>query len=274
MNEKIQIHKPQVQRVLLPGSWQVRAELYKLNVYPEGGHFMAHVDTPRSPKEGSEGEGGPTMCGSLVVCLPSVHEGGELVVRHNGQAIIFSWGPASANAIQWAAFFSDCEHEILPVRSGFRITLTYNLFVYKRKPYDFSAPPTKAELPLEYGKRIMRTQPAVTLPDGDIMLCLRSDEHPREKQLRKAKKKQEGEKRSLIHTEDIPAIPSSYSRNGQISMLTDRLFAVLAEPYAFNGESITLVFTCQHAYTSESLQRSPSVGQFLKGLCSLCFLAC
>jgi hypothetical protein len=31
--------------------------------------------------------------------------------------------------IQWAAFYSDCEHEVLEVTSGHRITLTYNLYV-------------------------------------------------------------------------------------------------------------------------------------------------
>ncbi len=34
----------------------------------------------------------------------------------------------SSTTIQWAAFFADCEHEILPVKSGYRITLTYRLF--------------------------------------------------------------------------------------------------------------------------------------------------
>ena len=33
-----------------------------------------------------------------------------------------------APAIQWAAFYSDCEHEVYEVKSGHRITLTYNLY--------------------------------------------------------------------------------------------------------------------------------------------------
>ena len=35
----------------------------------------------------------------------------------------------ATDAIKWAAFYSDCEHEVLEVRSGHRITLTYNLYV-------------------------------------------------------------------------------------------------------------------------------------------------
>ena len=34
-------------------------------MYGPGGHFKSHVDTPR----------GADMIGSLVVCLPSAHEG-------------------------------------------------------------------------------------------------------------------------------------------------------------------------------------------------------
>jgi hypothetical protein len=64
-----------------------------------------------------------------VVCLPSPHEGGVLLVRHKGQAVEFDWGSMGSSRIQWAAFYSDCEHEITRVSEGHRITLTYNLFV-------------------------------------------------------------------------------------------------------------------------------------------------
>jgi hypothetical protein len=46
--------------------WGLVAELYKLNIYSApSGHFKAHVDTPR----------GPRQWGSLVVCLPVSHNG-------------------------------------------------------------------------------------------------------------------------------------------------------------------------------------------------------
>jgi hypothetical protein len=83
--------------------------------------FKPHVDTPR----------GFTQFGSLVVCLPNVHEGGHLRVAHKGVERFFDLGSKAVNnsAIQWAAFYSDCEHEVLPVISGHRITLTYQLYV-------------------------------------------------------------------------------------------------------------------------------------------------
>ncbi|KAK4549812.1 hypothetical protein LTR36_005113 [Oleoguttula mirabilis] len=102
----------------------LRAELYKLNVY-SGPHglFKPHVDTPRSDMQ----------IGSLVVCLPVPFEGGALAVRHQGQEVVHDWsaGMCADNkmVIQWAAFYSDCEHEVLKVTAGHRITLTYNLFL-------------------------------------------------------------------------------------------------------------------------------------------------
>lgn len=99
----------------------MRAELYKLNVYSgPSGHFKAHVDTPRSNDQ----------IGSLVICLPSAHQGGQLEVRHQGRNMNFDWSmPETARPqIQWAAFYSDCQHEVMEVTSGHRITLTYNLY--------------------------------------------------------------------------------------------------------------------------------------------------
>lgn len=55
-----------------------------------------------------------------------------LVTRHHDCRVEFDWssttGNPPKNVIKWAAFFSDVEHEILPVTSGHRITLTYNLY--------------------------------------------------------------------------------------------------------------------------------------------------
>ena len=88
------------------------------------GLFKPHVDTPR----------GETQFASLVVCLPSVHEGGALVLRHNRHSIEFDWSGTAPDKIQWAAFYSDCEHEVLPLVSGCRITLTYNLYYQITQP--------------------------------------------------------------------------------------------------------------------------------------------
>ncbi|KAJ5729276.1 uncharacterized protein N7483_003784 [Penicillium malachiteum] len=95
----------------------VELELYKLNIYSgPSGVFQKNVDTPRSESQ----------IGSLVVCLPSQFEGGNLIVRRDENEVDFDWQRKSAEAIQWGAFYSDCEHEIKPITQGERITLTYN----------------------------------------------------------------------------------------------------------------------------------------------------
>ena len=118
----------EIRMLLAPGVTSIRAELYKMNIYSSPtGCFKAHVDTPR----------GGNMFGSLVVCLPSQFSGGALVTRHNGHESTYDWststpaadgGVPAAQKIRWAAFYSDVEHEILPVTEGHRVTLTYNLY--------------------------------------------------------------------------------------------------------------------------------------------------
>ena len=120
-----------IETLLVPNR-SIRAEFHKLNIYTgPNGHFKPHLDTPHSAE----------MFGSLVVCLPTQFTGGSLVTRHLGQEVIFDWsssfqGSDSQN-IEWAAFFCDVEHEILPVKSGHRITLTYNLYYAEERPSTF-----------------------------------------------------------------------------------------------------------------------------------------
>ena len=56
---------------VLGGQSSVRADLHKLLLYEEGGFFKTHRDTEKAPG----------MFATLVIMLPSAHEGGEVVVR-------------------------------------------------------------------------------------------------------------------------------------------------------------------------------------------------
>jgi hypothetical protein len=56
----------------------VNAELYKVLLYDAGGFFISHRDT-----EKTEG-----MFGTLAIVLPSLHSGGEVVVRHAGREVV------------------------------------------------------------------------------------------------------------------------------------------------------------------------------------------
>jgi predicted 2-oxoglutarate/Fe(II)-dependent dioxygenase YbiX len=109
-----------VQRALGLEDRKLAAHLYKLLVYEKGGFFLPHRD----------GEKLDRMVATLVIALPSEYEGGELIVSHDGrqQQIVFT-GAASGHEVSYAAFYADCQHEVRPVRSGFRLCLTYNVTV-------------------------------------------------------------------------------------------------------------------------------------------------
>lgn len=49
-------------------------------------------------------------------------------MKHHGQSIDYDWANYSPRMIQWAVFYGDCEHEVLEVPAGHRVTLTYNLY--------------------------------------------------------------------------------------------------------------------------------------------------
>ncbi|GAQ89541.1 hypothetical protein KFL_005340060 [Klebsormidium nitens] len=105
---------------------------YKINVYGEGGFFKRHVDSPRDVKN---------MIGTLVVCLPSEHEGGELVVSHGGVDHVFDFAPRSGDRerVQWAAMYGDCVHEVKEVKRGFRATLTFSI-IQEEEPKEEESP--------------------------------------------------------------------------------------------------------------------------------------
>ena len=97
---------------------KLSAHLYKLLLYEKGSFFLPHRD----------GERLDAMVATLIVALPSAHEGGALVVRHEGREheIAFS-GAASGLELSWAAFYADCSHEVRPLRGGYRPCLVYNV---------------------------------------------------------------------------------------------------------------------------------------------------
>lgn len=73
------------------------------------------------------------MFASLVVVFPTPHQGGSLLFRHGDVEYTFDTAAALANAatpsVAFAAFYSDVEHEVTAVESGYRVTLTYNLYL-------------------------------------------------------------------------------------------------------------------------------------------------
>lgn len=96
----------------------VSAHLYKMLIYETGDFFLPHRD--------SEKEKG--MFGTMVIALPSKYTGGDLIVKFEGDTESIDFSSASANnKLCVSAFYADCEHEIKPLTSGYRVCLVYNL---------------------------------------------------------------------------------------------------------------------------------------------------
>lgn len=111
----------------------VVVEFYKLLVYDEGSFFISHRDTEKAPG----------MFATLIIVLPSIYTGGELIVRHKDHEARLDLCSPEPSVATFAAFYADCVHEVLPVTSGCRLTLVYNLLRQGRswlpKPPNYDA---------------------------------------------------------------------------------------------------------------------------------------
>ncbi|WP_448222928.1 2OG-Fe(II) oxygenase [Gordonia iterans] len=96
---------------------RLRAELHALLVYGPDQFFAPHKDSEKDDE----------MVATLVVSLPSIHTGGELIVSHGGESLTYRH--TDRKRVGFVAFYADCVHEVRPVRSGRRVTLTFNLMV-------------------------------------------------------------------------------------------------------------------------------------------------
>ena len=101
----------------LPHGATLTADLHSLLVYEPGQFFLAHQDSEKDD----------SMIGTLVVTLPSNYTGGELMVGRGEEWKAYQ---GSKRALSAVAFYADCRHEVLKVKSGYRVTLTYNLLVH------------------------------------------------------------------------------------------------------------------------------------------------
>ena len=67
------------------------------------------------------------MFATLIIVLPSIYTGGELRVRHRDREVRLELYCPEPSEVAFAAFYADCVHELLPITSGCRLTLVYNL---------------------------------------------------------------------------------------------------------------------------------------------------
>lgn len=99
------------------GLTDVSVKPHKLLLYEKGSFFKRHKDSEKEPG----------MVGTLVICLPSEHQGGDVHLAFGSDQRFFSTAPTSTFDITTLAWFSDVTHEVKELTSGYRLALTYNI---------------------------------------------------------------------------------------------------------------------------------------------------
>ena len=93
-------------------------KIYKLLIYETGGKFDEHKDTEKEDN----------MFGTLIVQLPSVFTGGDLVVKHLKSSKTFeNSSQGSSTLCKFVAHYASCPHQLNEVTSGYRAALIYSL---------------------------------------------------------------------------------------------------------------------------------------------------
>ena len=93
-------------------------KIYKLLIYGPGGKFAEHRDT-----EKHQG-----MFGTLIIQLPSVFTGGDLIVKHKNSSKVYeNSSPEKLSRCSYVAHYASCPHELTEVNSGYRTALVYSL---------------------------------------------------------------------------------------------------------------------------------------------------
>jgi hypothetical protein len=102
----------------------VHSELEDVVVQP---HKLLLYEAGAFSKGGQDSEKVPGTFGNLVVALPSLHVGGEVVLSHGKKEMVWSSAHNSEWDVSWAAWFTDVSYKAKPVTSGYRLVLTYHL---------------------------------------------------------------------------------------------------------------------------------------------------
>ncbi|KAJ6565703.1 hypothetical protein B0H10DRAFT_1842245, partial [Mycena sp. CBHHK59/15] len=145
----------------------LRAELSQLDVYGENALSWPNKATARRD----------TMISYLVVILPTTHTGSAFTLEHGGTAFTFDSTAQLASAslspaLAYIASYTNVEHTLEPVRTGYRVTLTYNIFL-SPPGVGISALPGHRIVPaneraFEDTLRVLLVDPAF-LPTGGIL---------------------------------------------------------------------------------------------------------
>ncbi|TFK63792.1 hypothetical protein BDN72DRAFT_902108 [Pluteus cervinus] len=125
-----------VRKGLLQGPNQnkpIEAQFHELNMYGRLSGAFAQRYTPQRK-----------VFASLVICFPTPHQGGNFIFHHDGEEYSFDssdiLSKAETPSAACVAFYSDVEHEIAPITSGYCLTLTYDLLYVEGKKHTSLGP--------------------------------------------------------------------------------------------------------------------------------------
>jgi len=111
------------------------------------------------------------MFASLVVVFPTRHEGGSVMLHHDGEEWTFDSATMLLQqdlpSMAYVAFYSDVDHEVTTVNSGYRVTLTYNLYLDKVQP---TLPPSISPIDSGFHAALSNAlQDPTFLPKGGLL---------------------------------------------------------------------------------------------------------
>ncbi|VDB85597.1 unnamed protein product [Peniophora sp. CBMAI 1063] len=145
---------------------EFRAEPYELEIYEQGSFFKSH----RRAQRDDDG-----VFGTLISTFPVGHTGGESVLHpYEGDEHVFDTGSKLSTRpprIAYAAFWGDIHHEVLPVTSGYRVALRYDLS-WSVKPEPSSlVPSSSTEQIMEWTTRLQSLLDDDTVLPESGLLC-------------------------------------------------------------------------------------------------------
>ena len=111
------VRKSVEQLGVLGGESNVRADFHKMLLYEgDGTSSTEHENRTVSGR-----------FGTLVIVLPSEHEGGQVVVRLGNQKCALSIPEPREFSYSYMAWYADADYFVEPICSGSRLALTYDL---------------------------------------------------------------------------------------------------------------------------------------------------
>ncbi|MCJ1286588.1 hypothetical protein MMC26_005934 [Xylographa opegraphella] len=99
------------------GAARMRAEHCRLRLYGRGSSSGGRMNFSQDVRN----------LGTLVIALPSAHTGGAVTTHFDSNTLLSYTAPSSSHDFSYVAWYTDVEHTVQEVSSGYRFVLIYDL---------------------------------------------------------------------------------------------------------------------------------------------------